>query len=81
MWKKKVSGRKWDHLVGNVYIKFKYETDAEQAVIDLTQQQLFWHSIPSLLLIDEQEKTDQTFLRTHGSKQTKANLVQGLRKY
>merc|ERR1712029_1228838 len=24
-----------DHLVGNVYIKFKYETDAEQAVIDL----------------------------------------------
>merc|ERR1711953_356291 len=24
-----------DHLVGNVYIKFKYETDAERAVIDL----------------------------------------------
>ena len=24
-----------DHLVGNVYIKFKYETDAEQAVVDL----------------------------------------------
>lgn len=24
-----------DHLVGNVYIKFKYEADAEQAVIDL----------------------------------------------
>ena len=24
-----------DHLVGNVYIKFKYETDAEHAVTDL----------------------------------------------
>ena len=27
------------------------------------------------------KKPDQTFLRTHGSKQTKGNLVQGLRKY
>lgn len=36
-----------DHLVGNVYVKFRYEEDAEKAVKDLDNR---WYNGEALIL-------------------------------